>query len=65
MLLVLNLLETIRAYKKKIKVYQASTSELYGLIQEKNKMKKHPFIQKALITSKLFSYWISKNYRES
>ena len=31
----LNLIETIRAYNKKVKVYQASTSELYGLIQQK------------------------------
>ena len=42
-LVFLNLLETIRAYKKRIKVYQASTSELYGLIQEKKQNEKTPF----------------------
>ncbi len=62
----LNLLETIRAYKKRIKVYQASTSELYGLIQEKKQNEKTPFYPRSpYATSKLFSYWISKNYRES
>ena len=62
----LNLLETIRAYKKKIRVYQASTSELYGLIQKKKQNETTPFYPKSpYATSKLFSYWISRNYREA
>ena len=62
----LNLIETIRAYNKKVKVYQASTSELYGLIQQKKQNENTPFYPKSpYATSKLFSYWISRNYREA
>ena len=62
----LNLVETIRSYNKKTKIYQASTSELYGLIQQKKQNEKTPFYPKSpYATSKLFSYWISRNYRES
>jgi GDPmannose 4,6-dehydratase len=48
------------------KFYQASTSELYGEIQEKKQSEKTKFYPKSpYATSKLFAYWITKNYRES
>ena len=64
----LNLLQAIYdcGLAKKTKFYQASTSELYGEIQEKKQSEKTPFYPKSpYATSKLFSYWITKNYRES
>jgi len=64
----LRILESIRTLglEKKIKFYQASTSELYGEIQEKKQSEKTKFYPKSpYATSKLFSYWIVKNYRES
>ena len=65
---VLRILETIRRLekKKKIKFYQASTSELFGQIQEKRQSEKTKFYPKSpYASSKLFAYWITKNYRES
>ena len=64
----LNLLQSI--YKlglvSKTKFYQASTSELYGEIQEKRQSEKTQFYPKSpYATSKLFAYWITKNFRES
>jgi len=51
---------------KKTKFYQASTSELYGEIQDVRQSEKTKFYPKSpYATSKLFAYWISKNYRES
>jgi len=64
----LRILENIRSLRleKKIKFYQASTSELYGEIQEKKQSEKTKFYPKSpYATSKLFSYWIVRNYRES
>tara|TARA_B100000575_G_C23045126_1_gene601595 strand:+ start:56 stop:1120 length:1065 start_codon:yes stop_codon:yes gene_type:complete len=64
----LRILETIRSLglEKKTKFYQASTSELYGEIQEKKQSEKTKFYPKSpYASSKLFSYWITKNYRES
>jgi len=64
----LRILETIRSLGlvKKTKFYQASTSELYGEIQEKKQSEKTKFYPKSpYASSKLFSYWITKNYRES
>ena len=63
----LRILESIRILKlKKTKYYQASTSELYGEIQETKQSEKTRFYPKSpYATSKLFAYWISKNYRES
>jgi len=64
----LNILESIRKLdiKKKIKFYQASTSELFGEIQDKRQSEKTKFYPKSpYATSKLFAYWITKNYRES
>ena len=62
----LRILEVIKNYDKKIKFYQASTSELFGEIQEKKQSEKTKFYPKSpYATSKLFAYWITKNYRES
>ena len=64
----LRILETIKSLglEKKTKFYQASTSELYGQIQEKKQSEKTKFYPKSpYASSKLFSYWITRNYRES
>ncbi len=64
----LNLLQSIYdcGLEKKTKFYQASTSELYGEIQEKRQSEKTPFYPKSpYATSKLFAFWITKNFRES
>ena len=64
----LRILESIKSLglEKKTKFYQASTSELYGEIQEKKQSEKTKFYPKSpYASSKLFSYWITKNYRES
>ena len=64
----LKLLEAIRNLKleKKIKFYQASTSELYGKVQKIPQDEKTPFHPMSPYgVAKLFSYWICKNYRES
>ena len=51
---------------KKTKFYQASTSELFGNPKYKVQNERTPFYTKSPYgTSKLFSYWITKNYRES
>ena len=65
---VLNILEAIKSsgLTKKTKFYQASTSELFGEIQEKKQSEKTTFYPKSpYASSKLFAYWITKNYRES
>ncbi len=64
----LNLLQAIidSDLADKTKFYQASTSELYGEIQEKKQSEKTQFYPKSpYATSKLFAYWITKNFRES
>ena len=64
----LNLLQAIKdcGLEKKTKFYQASTSELFGEIQEKKQSENTKFYPKSpYATSKLFAYWITKNYRES
>ena len=63
----LNILDSIKKLKlEKIKFYQASTSELFGQIQEKRQSEKTKFYPKSpYASSKLFAYWITKNYRES
>ena len=64
----LNILDSIKKLKleKKVKFYQASTSELFGEIQEKKQSEKTKFYPKSpYASSKLFAYWITKNYRES
>ncbi len=64
----LRILESIRilGLTKQTKVYQASTSELYGLIQEIPQTEKTPFYPRSPYgVAKLYAYWITVNYRES
>ncbi|MBS1650952.1 MAG: GDP-mannose 4,6-dehydratase [Bacteroidetes bacterium] len=64
----LRILEAIRILKleKKTKFYQASTSELYGLVQEIPQKETTPFYPRSPYgVAKLYAYWITKNYRES
>tara|TARA_Y100001978_G_C23696551_1_gene437918 strand:+ start:1258 stop:2385 length:1128 start_codon:yes stop_codon:yes gene_type:complete len=65
---VLRLLEAIRLLnlKKKTKLYQASTSELYGLVQEIPQKETTPFYPRSPYgVAKLYAYWIVVNYREA
>lgn len=65
---VLKLLEAIRSsgYVDKIRFYQASTSELFGLVQEVPQRETTPFYPRSPYgVAKLFGFWITKNYRES
>ena len=64
----LRILEAIRilGLEKQTKFYQASTSELYGLIQESPQNEKTPFYPRSpYAVAKLYSYWITVNYREA
>lgn len=64
----LRLLEAIRilGLDKKTKFYQASTSELYGLVQEVPQSEKTPFYPRSpYAVAKLYAFWITKNYREA
>jgi len=64
----LNLLEAVRlsGLGNKIRFYQASTSELFGLVQEVPQRETTPFYPRSPYgVAKLYSYWIVKNYRES
>ncbi len=64
----LRILEAIRTLglTKKTKIYQASTSELYGLVQEIPQTEKTPFYPRSpYAVAKLYSYWITVNYREA
>ena len=64
----LRMLEAIRflGLEKKAKFYQASTSELYGLVQEVPQKETTPFYPRSpYAVAKLYSYWITKNYREA
>ena len=64
----LRLLEAIRllGLEKNIKFYQASTSELYGLVQEVPQKETTPFYPRSpYAVAKLYSYWIVVNYREA
>lgn len=64
----LRLLEAIRilGLEKKSKIYQASTSELYGLVQEIPQSEKTPFYPRSpYACAKLYAYWITVNYREA
>lgn len=65
---VLRILEAIKESKLKniIKFYQASTSELYGKVQEIPQTENTPFYPRSPYgVAKLYGYWITKNYRES
>ncbi|WP_243438523.1 GDP-mannose 4,6-dehydratase [Fundidesulfovibrio soli] len=64
----LRVLEAIRilGLAKKTRVYQASTSELYGLVQETPQTEKTPFYPRSpYAVAKLYGYWITVNYREA
>ena len=64
----LRLLEAIRilGMEKKIRFYQASTSELYGKVQEVPQKETTPFYPRSpYACAKLYAYWITVNYRES
>ena len=64
----LRLLEAIRLLKlvEKTRFYQASTSELYGLVQEVPQSEKTPFYPRSpYAAAKLYAYWITVNYREA
>ena len=65
---VLRLLEAVRILKleHKCRIYQASTSELYGKVQEVPQSETTPFYPRSpYAVAKLYAYWIMKNYRES
>jgi GDPmannose 4,6-dehydratase len=64
----LRILEAIRilGLQDKTKFYQASTSELYGLVQETPQTEKTPFYPRSpYAVAKLYAYWITVNYREA
>ncbi len=64
----LRILEAIRILgkEKKIRYYQASTSELYGLVQQTPQNEKTPFYPRSPYgVAKLYAYWITINYREA
>jgi GDPmannose 4,6-dehydratase len=65
---MLRILEAVRllGLTKKTKVYQASTSELYGLVQEVPQSERTPFYPRSpYAVAKLYAYWITVNYREA
>jgi len=62
----LNILEAIKNHCPKAKFYQASTSELYGKVQEIPQKETTPFYPRSPYgVAKLYGYWIVKNYREA
>lgn len=64
----LRILEAVRllGLTDKCKIYQASTSELYGLVQEVPQSEKTPFYPRSpYAVAKLYGYWITVNYREA
>ena len=65
---ILRILEAVRLLKliNKTRIYQASTSELYGLVQETPQTESTPFYPRSPYgVAKLYAYWITINYRES
>jgi GDPmannose 4,6-dehydratase len=64
----LRILEAVRllGLTKKTKIYQASTSELYGLVQEVPQSERTPFYPRSpYAVAKMYAYWITVNYREA
>ena len=62
----LNLLEAIRVVDKTIRFYQASSSEIYGLVQAVPQNEDTPFYPRSpYAAAKLFAHWLTVNYRES
>lgn len=63
---VTNLLEAIKIVKPTARFYQASTSEMFGLVQEIPQKETTPFYPRSPYgVAKLYGHWITKNYRES
>lgn len=63
---VLRLMEAVRINKLQSRIYQASTSELYGKVQEVPQKETTPFYPRSPYgVAKLYAFWIVKNYRES
>ena len=64
----LRILEAVRllGMEDRVRIYQASTSELYGLVQETPQSETTPFYPRSPYgVAKLYGYWITKNYREA
>jgi len=64
----LRILEAVRllGMEERVRIYQASTSELYGLVQETPQSETTPFYPRSPYgVAKLYGYWITKNYREA
>jgi GDPmannose 4,6-dehydratase len=62
----LRMLEAVREYGKKVKYYQASSSEMFGRMVENPANENTPFYPRSPYgVSKLYAHWITKNYRES
>lgn len=64
----LRILESVRALglEKKVRIYQASTSELYGKVQEVPQTEKTPFYPRSpYAVAKMYAYWATVNYREA
>ena len=63
---VTNMLEAVRIVNPKARFYQASTSEMFGLVQEIPQTENTPFYPRSPYgVAKLYGHWITKNYRES
>lgn len=63
---VTNILEAIKMVKPEARFYQASTSEMFGLVQEIPQKETTPFYPRSPYgVAKLYGHWITKNYRES
>lgn len=63
---VTNMLEAIRMVKPSCRFYQASTSEMFGLVQEIPQRETTPFYPRSPYgVAKVYGHWITKNYRES
>ena len=63
---VTKMLEAIRTVKPECRFYQASTSEMFGLVQEMPQKETTPFYPRSPYgVAKLYGHWITKNYRES
>jgi GDPmannose 4,6-dehydratase len=62
----LRILEAVRLLRLKSRIYQASTSELYGLVQQVPQTENTPFYPRSpYAVAKLYAYWITVNYREA
>jgi len=63
---VVNVLEAVRIAARDARFYQASSSEMYGLIQEERQSEKTPFYPRSpYAAAKLYAHWMTVNYRES